>query len=599
MDTMQCQCNQIKEARVLVLYTGGSIGMMRNDAGVLTPIPNELPKRIREDPNCHDITYTSRYEANEEPPLVLPILNEAALRVVYDIKVYEPLLDSSCMAMNDWIRMANNIGEYYERYDGFVILHGTDTMAYTASALAFMLENLGKPVVITGAAIPIFEMRTDGRDNFVGSLMLAGNYNIPEVMIYFDKNVLRGCRSTKINSMGFHAFDSPNNPKLGKVGINVEIKNYQIYRPCNLGEFMVENKLEPNVALLRIYPGITPAVLRAFLAAPIKGVVIQSFGCGNMPEQKDLFEVLRVAIEGGLLVVNTTQCLQGEVAPIYETANWMQMGVVPGGDMTQEAALTKLAYVLGKDKWSLEQKKQMMQLNLRGELSTQFTAKINDMDLIEGVARTLHLSSCKESDQMCSTFFPALVDAAVRAGDVAKLKSLKAYGANLCETNCEGRTALHLSCYLGQQDCVACLLGAGCPADLTDRFNRTPLHEAIDADNHKIIELLLKSGAKLQQEDQQALAEQLRMLAENGQIERLESYRLAGANLMLADRSGRTPLHYAAQLGNLPVVEYLLLFYNDVKLKDVLGLEPVHYAKATNHSEVIAALCDKIKDTKS
>ncbi|KAH8359918.1 hypothetical protein KR093_009577, partial [Drosophila rubida] len=583
----QCQCKQSKEVHVRVLYTGGSIGMMRNHAGVLAPV-DELPKRLREYPNCHDSTYTPKYEDNEDPPLVLPAISGTPARVIYDILVYAPLLDSSCMAMKDWQRMASDIDACYDQYDGFVILHGTDTMAYTASALAFMLENLGKPVVITGAQIPIFEMRTDGYDNFSGSLMLAGNYNIPEVLVYFDNKVMRGCRSTKINTMGFRAFDSPNQAMLGTVGVNIQINSWQIFRPCNLGKFAVETKLERNVALLRIYPGITPAVLRAFLSAPMKGVVIQSFGCGNMPDQKELLDVVRAAVKGGILVVNITQCLHGEVALIYETANWMEMGVVPGGDMTQEAALTKLAYVLGKDNLSLQQKKQMLQLNLRGELTTKTSiSKINDVDLIEGVARTLHLSSCKECDQMCSTFFPALVDAAVREGDVDKLKSLKEYGANLCECNCEGRTALHLSCYLGQEDCVGCLLEAGCPVDLTDRFNRTPLHEAIDTDNHKIIKLLLESGAKLPEDEQQLQAEQLRTLAENGQIERLESYRLAGANLMLADRTGRTPLHYAAHLGNLPVVEYLLNFYDNIMIEDTLGLKPIHYAKAGNQVEVI------------
>ncbi|ALC46339.1 CG8526 [Drosophila busckii] len=582
-----CCRNQETRARVHVIYTGGTIGMMRNADGVLAPIQHELPKRLRDYPNCHDKSY--KLNKNEDL-LVLPHVEGTPYRVLYDLVEYAPLLDSSCMNMSDWQRIAKDIGKSYNQYDGFVILHGTDTMAYTASALSFMLQNLGKPVVITGAQIPIFEMRTDGRDNFIGSIVLAGNFDIPEVVLYFGNRVMRGCRTTKISAESFHAFDTPNHPPLGEVGVNVDINSRLLFRSCSLECFSVHDKLETQVGLLLMYPGITPAVLRAFLSEPMRGVVIQSFGAGNVPSNNaELLAVLREAINRGMLIVNISQCPKGSVAEIYETGAWMSMGVVAGSDMTKEAAFTKLAYVLAKPEWDLANKKKVMQLSIRGELTTNKVAKVNDIDLIEGVARTLRLSTAKEREQMCATFYPAIVAASIVENDVEKLKALKQYGADLCDKNCDGRTALHLACFMGKVVCVEYLLAAGCATDVADRFSRTPLHEAIDTDNRQIIRLLLKHGARLQ-DVPEVQAEVLRALAERAQLERLESYRLAGGNLMQADRTGRTALHYACQLGRQDVVMYLISHYAHIQLQDELGLTPLDYAQAANHEHIVCLL---------
>ncbi|XP_068153308.1 L-asparaginase [Drosophila tropicalis] len=597
MPKLSCKCRAKKEVQVHVLYVGGTIGMVRNAEGVLIANEDGLSKQLRHNPNYHDKNFKPSCvdcQLNESF-LVLPSVQDHPYRVIYEIVEYSPLLDSSCMGVDEWRRIANDLGKSYSRYDGFVILHGTDTLAYTASALAFMLENLSKPVVITGAQIPIFETRTDGRDNFVGSLLLAGNYNIPEVMVFFGNRILRGCRTSKVSSDSFNAFDSTNQMSLGRTGINFEINNRLIFRPCNLEKCAVHLTLEKNVTLLRLYPGISQNVVRALLSEPIKGVVLQTFGAGNVPmNREDILDELREAVDRGVIVVNITQCASGTVVPHDSQNALWEIGVVPGYDMTQEAAFTKLSYVLGKSEWDLVNKKKVMLLSLRGELTTNKIAKINDIDLIEGVARTLHLSTSKEREQMCSTFYPALVSAAVIEGDVNKLTDLKQYGADLCDTNCDGRTALHLACYLGKLNCVCYLVAAGCSVNANDRFNRTPLHEAIDTDNHDIIRALLNNGAILR-DPPEVQAEMLRALTERGRIQRLESFRLAGADLTLADRTGRTALHYACQLGNHEVVDYLLSHYCNRSIKDELGLTPIEYAKAAHHDHIVTLLRNREK----
>lgn len=251
--------------------------------------------------------------------------------------------------------------QFYQCFDGFVILHGTDTLAYTSSALSFMLENLGKTVIVTGSQIPIFETRTDGRDNFTSALIIAGNYTIPEVCVLFGAKLIRGNRATKMNTSSLDAFESPNCPPIAKIGINVEVDYRSIFRPCNDLKFSAHTNLNENVALLRLFPSISTAAIKAALQPPIEGVVLQTFGSGNIPSiRKDLMQELKLAAERGVIIVNCTQCNVGSVAGIYQTgAILSEIGILPGFDMTPEAALTKLAYVLGKETWSLDMKKQV------------------------------------------------------------------------------------------------------------------------------------------------------------------------------------------------------------------------------------------------
>ncbi|KAH8295471.1 hypothetical protein KR018_011489 [Drosophila ironensis] len=585
MDPKKPKCPDPKQSFVHVIYVGGTIGMVKNECGDLEAVPQALREVLF---NCPTFNDKSVQVCDF---MAIPAYRNSKKRVLYDLVELSPLVDSSCMDMEDWQKIAVEISRTVDEYEGFVVLHGTDTMAYTASALAFMLENLTKPVVVTGAQLPIFEPRSDGRDNLLGSILIAGMYNIPEVMVFFGNKIMRGCRTTKVSSDSFNAIDSPNIAPLGKLHMDLELNSRMIFRPCCIQKFSLQCELEKNVGMLRMYPGITAQTLREALKQPIKGMVLQTYGSGNFPfNREDLMDVLRDAVDRGVLIVNISQCLTGMVAFTYATGRALcSIGVVTGSDMTQEAAFTKLAYVLAKPQWDLCNKKKVMLLSLRGELTTNKVAKINDIDLIEGVARTLHVSADVEKQQMCSTFYPALVAAAVCQGDTQKMSDLKEYGANLCDTNCDGRTALHLACYLGRQDCACFLISAGCPVNVVDRFNRSPLHEAIDTDNHIIIRMLLQNGAKLN-DPPLVQAELLRALTERAKVKRLESYRLAGANLALPDRTGRTALHYACQLGVHEMVEYLVPHYSNPTLADELGMTPMDYAKAAHHDHVVTLL---------
>ncbi|XP_062555287.1 L-asparaginase isoform X2 [Armigeres subalbatus] len=584
------------EAKVLVIYTGGTIGMMRNDKNALEPRPNEFVRKIRHYPNMHDDTYaTKRYgPAKNMAPLVLPFVDGEHRRILYQICEYEPLLDSSNMGMNDWVRIANDIKQSYEFFDGFVVLHGTDTLCYTASALSFMFENLGKTVILTGSQIPIFETRTDGKDNFTSALILAGNYVIPEVCVFFNSRLFRGNRTIKVSSGSLDAFNSPNAAPLAKMGINMEIDYRLIYRPCTVEKFNVHVKMDDNVGLLRVFPSISMATVKAFLQPPMRGVVLQTYGAGNLPTNRfDLLEALREAADRGVLIVNCTQCNEGAVSDLYETGRQLQdIGVVPGFDMTPEAALAKLSYVISKDNWNHETKKLMLKNNLRGELTHEKTPEMQEYDLIDAVARTLQLNSDKELVQLKSSLFPAMVNSAVLSGNISKLNNLKGYGANLSAENYDRRTALHVACCEGNLEVVQYLLQNGAAVHIRDRYDRTPLMDAILNDHYEIIRLLIKCGAHLTGSIR-AIGESLCSAAARNLLHRLESYRIAGADLSQTDPSGRTALHVAAMYANLEMAKYLVKNYVEVNTVDFLGLTALDYAVKVNTQPVIAFLMEK------
>lgn len=337
-------------SRIYIAYTGGTIGMRYGKDGY-SPAPGYLQTQMR----------------------AMPELRHASMPS-FTIHEYKPLLDSSNMTPGDWVKIAGDIAAHYDDYDGFVVLHGTDTMAYTASALPFLLEGLGKPVIITGSQIPLCEVRNDARENLITSLLIASQHDVPEVCLYFGGMLLRGCRAVKVSADGFAAFASPNVPPLGTVGIGIEINRALVRRPRRGARLRThELRGTPVVSALRLFPGISPELVRNILRPPLEGLVLEAYGVGNGPDHDQAFlSALADATARGVVIVDCTQCLEGTVN-LHEYAAGSALaraGVLSGHDMTAEAALAKLYYLFSRG-FTPAKVRREMQRDVCGEVTIQ------------------------------------------------------------------------------------------------------------------------------------------------------------------------------------------------------------------------------------
>ncbi|XP_047193577.1 60 kDa lysophospholipase isoform X2 [Scophthalmus maximus] len=565
------------EARVLVINTGGTIGMTIHD-NVLAPTANALVKSLRKLPILHDAMYaqqTGLYDYySYENTLVLP-LSKDKKRIVYSILEYSPLLDSSNMTTDDWGRIGKDIEKNYENYDGFVILHGTDTMAYTASALSFMCEHLGKPIVLTGSQVPIFEMRNDGRGNLLGALLIAGQFVIPEVCLYFYNKLHRGNRVTKVDAGSFNAFSSPNLAPLATAEVDIKINWDTVWRPNTTAKFQVSTELNRNVGLLRLFPGITSATVKAFLQPPMMGVVLETYGSGNAPDNRpDLLQELKKATDSGVIIINCTQCLRGTVSTSYATGMvLMDAGLIAGGDMTPEAALSKLSYVLAKDKLDLDAKKKLMGRNLRGEMSVDLAGAklcLSDSRFIQVIAKSLSVSCKEELEAIRDALTPPLACAAAKIGDIEALQALKEMGTNLCLGDYDGRTPLHIAACEGHLKLVEYLLGHGATVYAKDRYGDTPLCNAVRFRHKEVVKLLRQTGAHFSREKLEEAGTELCSLAATRDLEGLEIWSLAGADLRKQGYDGQTAIQVAQAVGNKEVVAFLVQLMSN-KSKTVFG----------------------------
>lgn len=340
-----------KQPHILLIYTGGTIGMIKD-------------------------VYTGSLKAFDFDSLLVKIPELHLLDCSIETISFEEPIDSSNMHPKYWAEIATIIGDNYSEFDGFVVLHGSDTMSYTASALSFMLENLAKPVILTGSQLPIGDLRTDAKENLITSIQMAalhieGLPVIREVGLYFEYKLYRGNRTTKLNAQHFEAFESLNYPNLAESGVHLNVNSECLWKPKPNSELILRTAMDTNIGLLKLFPGISRPICEAiFTSKLIKGLIIETYGSGNATTEPWFLELIENSVRNGLHIVNVTQCVGGSVnMGQYETSSELKtLGVISGKDITTEAALTKLMYLLGENV-DKKEFKTIFETSLRGELS--------------------------------------------------------------------------------------------------------------------------------------------------------------------------------------------------------------------------------------
>ena len=558
--------------------------------GYLTEFVRTLP--MFHDKEAEGLIPEDMQNGSDDPLLgtscISPLNDEHKERTAFQFLEYDPLLDSSNVEFKHWQRMARDIVRYYESYDAFVVLHGTDTMGFTSSALSFMLENLSKTVVVTGSQIPLSCPRNDGLMNLLGALQVSSHYKIPEVVVYFSSLLLRGCRTSKVDANNLDGFASPNMRPLATVGINYNI-NWAIIRQPQHGKLTLRDYFSNEVSIIRVFPGFYNENMIDTLKH-VKGLILQTFGAGNAPEHPEFLAKIREASKNGVIIVNVTQCQKGEVEAHYAAgSSLVEAGVISAGDMTPEAALVKLGWLIGSGH-TAEKIRELFVQNLRGEITVHESSKNPFTFESDGFAKAvfevlrernqLDLNNGSNAiDNINVAILPTLVCHLASKGSISELASMYDASSEAKErkispdiADYDGRTGLHLACANNKLETAKFFI-EDLHADINfkDNFGRTALYEAVESKaDDELITYLISRGAKLEM-SKNAAAGKLCSLVEENNLEMLRKWVSGGIDVNACDYDKRTALHIAAACGAVEILRFLLESGADCSLVDRFG----------------------------
>ena len=580
---------QETERKVLMLYTGGAIGMLRSTSEAVVNIKDNLKKLLKNNPHLCDQNYTF---FNSEDDFLITPPTMYGKRIWYKVQEFDKIMDSCDNDIEEWLKIAEAVEKNYNDYDSFIILHGTDTLAYTASALSFMFENLNKTVIMTGSQVPLGEMRNDAFENLLGALTLAGHFTIPEVTIYFRNKLFRGNRSTKIDAFGLEGFDSPNMAPIAILGLTPKI-DWHVIPKQKTKSFFIEKRLSRKVGVLKMYPTIPTQIIKSVLEDDLEGCIIEGFGAGGLPlgrpEIRDIFQ--KASNENKVLVV-ISQCSKGAVNPAYSVdKQFIELGLVSGLDMTVECAVAKLSYLLGR-KLPIDEIKSLIQSDIRGECSEQHPVHfdLKEDSILEIIANSFKAGV--EQEAVRDGLFPTLTSYAAHFGYIHVLNELKRCGTNFEIGDYDGKTPLHIAAKCGQIEVLKYLITGGVNLNAKDNEGRSALFEAILQKNEETCKILIDAGAQAIA-DNREIKDFLFKSVKRGEIESLVLMYQGGVRDfdVYKNIDKRTIAHIAAAENKIEILKFLKTETKfDFDAKDRWKQTPLSEAVNMNYTDIIALL---------
>jgi len=585
------------DKKVLIVNAGGAIGMIQTATGFSMNKVAELKKLMKSIPHLCDQNHTF---FNSEGDFLITPPSLYGKRVRYQIEQYNHFENFDGTDPNICLQIAETIEKNYEAYDAFIILHNTDTMAYTASSLSFMLENLSKTVILTGSYVPLSASRNDAFENLLGALTIAGHFTIPEVSIYFCNKLLRGNRAIKVDSFGLEGFDVPNSKPLAVFGTGLKIE-WDIVSKLKREKFTVQKQLNQKVGILKLYPSIPLKLVKNILEADIEACVIESFGAGDLPFKKlPIMEQLKKATDQGKILVVITQCSKGAVyAHHTSTEQYTNLGLTPGLDMTGECATAKLAYLLGKG-YSKDQVKEMIQKDLRGEVSEEKPMEFEGKKglLLQDLAGSLREGA--SNSVVKNGLFPTLTSYAAHFGFVNVLDQLRDYGTSLESGDYEGRTPLHIAAGCGKINVVEHLIAQKVNLNTIDKLERSALFEAILNKEFKTAQVLIDAGARVMAKKKDICNLLFKLIAK-GDLESLKLLYNGGLNNLeqYVNIDKRTIAHIACAENQVEIIDFLRNQVNfDFSVKDRWNQTPLIDEVRVRRDSFMKELDEKGSDLK-